>query len=168
MARYAAWRTSASDVLPWDERILEHERPEAVAVLTIEEAQAELARFANQAAANHLRALDEEVRTLEEKRMRALRSIGESIRQLDELIARILPSDSAWKRLLVEAQELRADLYRTIQEQAPDEAWFWTEEWQAGEREADAQIAAGEGKTFADDEAFLAHLRGLRPDIADL
>ena len=27
----------------------------------------------------------------------------------------------------------------------PDQAWFWTPEWQAGERKADAEIAAGEG-----------------------
>jgi hypothetical protein len=25
----------------------------------------------------------------------------------------------------------------------PDQAWFWTEEWQKGEREADADIKAG-------------------------
>jgi hypothetical protein len=25
----------------------------------------------------------------------------------------------------------------------PEQAWFWTEEWQAGEREVDREIAAG-------------------------
>jgi hypothetical protein len=42
------------------------------------------------------------------------------------------------------------------------QAWFWTPEWQAGEREADAQLAAGEGETFASGEDFLAALR--KPD----
>lgn len=37
-----------------------------------------------------------------------------------------------------------------------DQAWFWTEDWQAREAEADAQIAAGEGTVFRSDEEFLA------------
>lgn len=38
------------------------------------------------------------------------------------------------------------------------QAWFWTEEWQAGEREVDEQYAAGNYKTFDDAESFLADL----------
>lgn len=30
----------------------------------------------------------------------------------------------------------------------PTQTWFWTDEWQAGEREADRQIEAGETKHF--------------------
>lgn len=37
----------------------------------------------------------------------------------------------------------------------PDQAWFWTEEWQAGEHEADAEIAAGRGQVYEDAEEFL-------------
>ncbi len=40
----------------------------------------------------------------------------------------------------------------------PDQAWFWTPEWQAGEREADAEIAAGGGTRYHSDEEFLAAL----------
>jgi antitoxin MazE len=29
-----------------------------------------------------------------------------------------------------------------------DQAWYWTEDWQAGEREVDEQIARGETTTF--------------------
>jgi len=29
-----------------------------------------------------------------------------------------------------------------------EQAWFWTREWQAGEKEADEDIAAGKVKTF--------------------
>ena len=36
---------------------------------------------------------------------------------------------------------------------------FWTPEWQAGEREADVQEAAGVGETFESGEAFLDALR---------
>jgi len=39
-----------------------------------------------------------------------------------------------------------------------DQAWFWSESWQAGEREADEDIAAGRGEQFASGEDFLARL----------
>lgn len=41
-----------------------------------------------------------------------------------------------------------------------DQAWFWTETWQRGEREASADIEAGRVETFEDDESFLAALAG--------
>jgi hypothetical protein len=40
-----------------------------------------------------------------------------------------------------------------------DQTWFWTPEWQAGEREADADVAAGRVEHFEDGEAFVASLR---------
>jgi hypothetical protein len=39
-----------------------------------------------------------------------------------------------------------------------DQAWFWTREWQAKEREADEDLAAGRGDTYASDDEFLAAL----------
>lgn len=39
-----------------------------------------------------------------------------------------------------------------------DQRWYWTPEWQAGEREADADIAAGRGRVFDTDAEFLAAL----------
>ena len=39
------------------------------------------------------------------------------------------------------------------------QAWFWTPEWQAGEREASADLAAGRVLVHNSDEAFLASLR---------
>jgi hypothetical protein len=45
----------------------------------------------------------------------------------------------------------------------PEQAWFWTPEWQEGEREADAQLAAGQGTIYYSDEEFLEHLDGVRP-----
>jgi len=40
-------------------------------------------------------------------------------------------------------------------ERATDQAWFWTPEWQAGEREASEQIAAGQTKSYDSMDALL-------------
>ena len=40
----------------------------------------------------------------------------------------------------------------------PDQAWFWTEEWQAGEREVDQHIKNGEYETFDSMDDFFATL----------
>ena len=40
----------------------------------------------------------------------------------------------------------------------PDQAWFWTPEWQAGEATASADIAAGRVEHFDSAEEFLAAL----------
>lgn len=40
----------------------------------------------------------------------------------------------------------------------PDQAWFWTEEWQAEEREAEEHIKAGRVKTFDNLEDLFADL----------
>jgi AbrB family looped-hinge helix DNA binding protein len=45
------------------------------------------------------------------------------------------------------------------------QAWFWTSDWQAGEREADADAAAARGETFNSGAEFIAALaaRAKRP-----
>ena len=40
------------------------------------------------------------------------------------------------------------------------QAWFWAPAWQAGEREADEQIEAGEIEEFASGGDFLGALGG--------
>ena len=40
----------------------------------------------------------------------------------------------------------------------PGQAWFWTREWQAREREADEDLAAGRVTRYDSDEEFLAAL----------
>jgi hypothetical protein len=40
----------------------------------------------------------------------------------------------------------------------PDQAWFWTPGWQATEREADADLAAGRLTVFEGDDQFLSAL----------
>jgi AbrB family looped-hinge helix DNA binding protein len=39
-----------------------------------------------------------------------------------------------------------------------EDAWFWSPGWQAGEREATAELEAGEGVVHDSDEALLAVL----------
>ena len=39
-----------------------------------------------------------------------------------------------------------------------DQSWYWTEEWQAGERQADHDIATGDVTEYASPEDFLASL----------
>jgi antitoxin PrlF len=38
------------------------------------------------------------------------------------------------------------------------QAWFWSSAWQAGEAEAAAELARGEGQVFPSGEEFLASL----------
>ena len=38
------------------------------------------------------------------------------------------------------------------------QSWFWSQEWQHGEKEADSQKARGEGEIFASEEEFLDSL----------
>ncbi len=44
----------------------------------------------------------------------------------------------------------------------PSQAWFWTPEWQAGERQASADLAAGRSTRHETDEDFLAALKRAR------
>src|SRR5690606_6870637 len=41
-----------------------------------------------------------------------------------------------------------------------DQAWFWTPEWQEGERQADEELKQGLGTTYHSDEEFLKALGG--------
>jgi gamma-glutamyl:cysteine ligase YbdK (ATP-grasp superfamily) len=43
-------------------------------------------------------------------------------------------------------------------ERDPEQAWFWTDEWQAKEREADADIKAGRMTRSESDAEFLRSL----------
>jgi bifunctional DNA-binding transcriptional regulator/antitoxin component of YhaV-PrlF toxin-antitoxin module len=59
---------------------------------------------------------------------------------------------------LIEHEDGRIELQAVLPIPA-DQAWFWTERWQAGEREADEDIAAGRVTTFDNVDDFIAHLR---------
>jgi hypothetical protein len=45
----------------------------------------------------------------------------------------------------------------------PEQAWFWTSEWLAGELEAERQADTDPGVVYEDAETFKAALRAARP-----
>lgn len=47
-----------------------------------------------------------------------------------------------------------------------DQAWYWTEAWQAGEREADDDARLGRSTVYESDEVFIAHLRAVHDELA--
>jgi antitoxin PrlF len=49
-----------------------------------------------------------------------------------------------------------------------DQAWYWTSEWQEGERDADADLAAGRTRVFGSGEEFLASLQDAIDDPSRL
>lgn len=75
--------------------------------------------------------------TLSDQAYRALEEAAVSAGQTPEALV------EAW------AEQLGCD---------PEQAWFWTPEWQAGERRADEELRAGLGQYFDSEEAFLAGL----------
>jgi antitoxin PrlF len=46
------------------------------------------------------------------------------------------------------------------------QTWFWTTEWQAGERDADADLGAGRAETFGSGEEFVEALRARAKPVA--
>ena len=48
---------------------------------------------------------------------------------------------------------------RAHQQPKPGQEWFWSEAWQAAEREAEADLQAGNIETFDNDADFLASLK---------
>jgi hypothetical protein len=60
--------------------------------------------------------------------------------------------------ILISAKKDRQEAFDDLGELDPEHQWFWTEEWQAGEREADREIAAGDVSGPMSGEEFLAEL----------
>jgi len=90
-----------------------------------------------------------------------VRQVADTIRWVDEMIARLeaAPELTRPERdVLAHARAGRAQAFALMQRLNPDQAWFWTEEWQAKEREADADEAAGRTTFHASGEDFLAAL----------
>jgi antitoxin PrlF len=56
-------------------------------------------------------------------------------------------------------------LLRPIRDIDPSQAWFWTPEWQRGEREASVEIAAGRVCYFESDEEFEAALDAIDAEL---
>jgi hypothetical protein len=73
-----------------------------------------------------------------------------------------LPSDVVAALRVDEGDLVRFDVvgdgFVRLTRVAPDEAEFWTEEWQAGEGRADADLVAGRGRLFHSAEDMFADL----------
>jgi hypothetical protein len=96
--------------------------------------------------------------------------VAELIRKLDRLIEQ-LPSyappqgdDPEAAELLKQVRAARLRAFDSMRRLNPDQAWFWTEGWQAGERDVDTQIASGQSTVYTSDEAFDAALDALDRD----
>ena len=90
---------------------------------------------------------------------------AEAIRRADDIIERftafVEPASGEPDKVLAMARLVRAEAFVVMKRLNSDQAWFWTEEWQAGEREAERDLAAGRVTHFASDEEFDAALDAL-------
>jgi hypothetical protein len=55
--------------------------------------------------------------------------------------------------------EVVLDFVSYLAERDPDQAWFWTTEWQAGERQADEDLSSGNYEDFDNMDDFIASLK---------
>jgi hypothetical protein len=100
----------------------------------------------------------------QEQRHAAISSTADLIRSVDALLARVgiieVNTQQAEQatRVRNRLKGLRAVAFTVMSALNPDQAWFWTEEWQAKEREADADEAAGRMIFHASTEEFLTSL----------
>jgi hypothetical protein len=91
------------------------------------------------------------------------------LREVDDLLARFpraagsaTEDDTALQAVLLQLRNAAFLIMRLVN---PDQAWFWTPEWQAGEREVDANQAAGLGTFYGSTEEFIAALDAARADL---
>jgi hypothetical protein len=91
-----------------------------------------------------------------------LQAAADTIRWADAAIEQLagLEDVAERERLLPLVRAARVQALGVVRQLNPDQAWFWTEEWQAGERAIDRRLAAGEhGTIYYTDEEFDAALR---------
>jgi hypothetical protein len=112
-------------------------------------------------------AVREEVRLWQEH----VHEAAEAIRWADSTIGQLEGVSEAAAgerdRVLALVREMRARAFDLMRQLNPDQAWFWTEEWQAKEREADADEAAGRSTVHASTDDFLAAMDARRAPHAD-
>ena len=112
-----------------------------------------------------------EIRNQVERWQDHIHETTEAIRRADDIIEQIdnMPDVAAAERdsVLTKARSVRTEAFAVMKRLNPDQAWFWTETWQAKEREADADIAAGRTSFHASTDEFLAALDARRASHAD-
>lgn len=60
--------------------------------------------------------------------------------------------------------EVLADGVVLLRGRDPGQAWYWSADWQDGEREADGDLAAGRSEVFDSDEEFERRLSTVPTD----
>jgi len=82
------------------------------------------------------------------------------LNQMRSLARQVQLASAARQSLEVPADlvDVLAEYLRETMAVVEDQAWFWAEEWQAGEREAEADVAAGRVQVFGSMEDLLADL----------
>jgi hypothetical protein len=86
----------------------------------------------------------------EYERLRELYRLEVDKRELETQYDKLFVSVYAVERAIQAAHE--------IADRDLDQSWYWTPEWQAGERDADADIAAGRTTVYDSEEEFFAAL----------
>ncbi|MFF5206529.1 hypothetical protein [Streptosporangium sp. NPDC000396] len=66
--------------------------------------------------------------------------------------------------MLEEVIYLTVDGVRVAKIIPHEDAWFWSPKWQAMDREAEENLAAGNHRTFDSADEFMAHLEELQKD----
>ena len=75
--------------------------------------------------------------------------------------ASLVPEFEAWGKLTVRLfGELRRRVGLKPQNVPPDQAWFWTEKWQEGERAVDQALARGDYRDFSSVDELIRELLG--------
>ena len=73
--------------------------------------------------------------------------------------ASLVPQFEAWGKLTVKLfGELRRHAGLKAQKIPDDQAWYWTEQWQRWEKQADEDIAVGRIKNFNSVDGLIADL----------
>ena len=93
-------------------------------------------------------------------------TIGEGgmLRIPEELLEQAHLKDGAPVSLRISAE---GEIVIQTEERDPDQWWFWTEEWQKGEREVDEDKAAGRVSAPMTGEEFLAELERIHREAGD-
>jgi hypothetical protein len=102
--------------------------------------------------------VDEGSQDMRDEQLAEIAALVEAGKSLDPAAARTLVAEVYRLREAINGYPEVSIRPITPEGTDPSQAWFWTPEWQAGERNVDEEIAAGRVQTFDDVDALFAHL----------
>lgn len=81
-------------------------------------------------------------------------------KQTVSIPASLIPELEAWGQMTAKLfGRLRREANLQAVDLPDDQAWFWTKEWQAGEKAVDDALARGEYRDFEDAESLIEALQ---------